>query len=155
VVVISPACRHWYEQWAHLSPTERRKDLGYQEWKHRFGQRLLQEGLLRHWGQDLAAAVAHTSVATPLSVEHYLASAKGAVYGLAPTQDRWLHPGLAPTHPSGLYLTGQDIITPGLAGALSSAELTANVIAGYGTVTDILTGRDLVGDLKGSVGGAV
>jgi all-trans-retinol 13,14-reductase len=48
---------------------------------------------------------------------------------------------------TGLYLTGQDLITPGLAGALSSAELTANTIVGYGTLADILTGRDLVGDL--------
>ena len=111
---------------------------------------MLHEGFLRHFGSHLEPSVTHTLVASPLSVEHFIGSEAGSVYGLSSTTDRWNHTELNPTTGiTGLYVTGQDLVTPGLAGALSSAELTANTVTGYGTLLDILTGRDLVGDISG------
>ena len=47
-----------------------------------------------------------------------------------------------------LYMTGQDLISGGFAGALGSAVLTLNCILGYGTISDIVLKRDLITDLE-------
>ena len=47
-----------------------------------------------------------------------------------------------------LYLTGQDVCSIGFTGALMSGLLTTYSILGYGTLWDIITGRDLFKDLN-------
>ena len=51
------------------------------------------------------------------------------------------------TNIKGLYLTGQDICTLGVTGAMMGGVLTANVIAGYGNYLDILMGNNIINDL--------
>ena len=46
-----------------------------------------------------------------------------------------------------LYLTGQDICTLGFTGALMGGILTAHSILGYGSLMDLLSGRNLITDL--------
>ena len=52
------------------------------------------------------------------------------------------------TEINGLYLTGQDICTLGVTGAMMSGVLTANVIGGYDNMTDIVIGNNIVRDLS-------
>ena len=85
-----------------------------------------------------------------LTFNHYLRSHQGEVYGLAshPTRfqaDDWLRPR---TPVGGLFMTGQDVTTLGVTGALMSGVLTAHAALGYGTLTDLISGRNLVEDLE-------
>ena len=53
----------------------------------------------------------------------------GELYGIDHTPSRFRQKWLKPkTEIEGLYLTGQDILTAGVAGALSAGALTASVI---------------------------
>ena len=66
----------------------------------------------------------------------------------APARQRFRCADLSPHTPvEGLYLTGQDIITLGVSGAVSSGYLTANVVAGYDTLENVLLQRDIMADL--------
>ena len=86
---------------------------------------------------------------SPLTFNHYLNSERGEVYGLEShparfCEDDWLRP---ETPLPGLLLTGQDITTLGVTGALMSGILTAHAALGYGGASDIASGRNLVEDL--------
>ena len=68
--------------------------------------------------------------------------------GRSASPSRWLCPDLSPYTPVGnLLLTGQDIVTLGLTGAIASGYLTANVLAGYGCWENIVLQREIVDDL--------
>jgi phytoene dehydrogenase-like protein len=71
----------------------------------------------------------HAELSTPLSTKHFAAWAHGEIYGLDHTparfRQRWLKP---QTQVPGLYLTGQDVVTCGVAGALLGGVLCASVI---------------------------
>ena len=85
---------------------------------------------------------------TPLTNKHYLGYIHGECIGLENTPRRYTTPNLNPK--SGIenvYLTGQDICSPGFSGALSGAVLAANAILGYGTLMDILLGRECTREL--------
>ena len=47
-----------------------------------------------------------------------------------------------------LYLTGQDITTLGFTGAMMAGILTASEILNYGTISDILSKRNLITDIE-------
>ena len=51
------------------------------------------------------------------------------------------------TNIKNLYLTGQDIVTTGFAGAMTAGILTASDILGYGTIPDIISGKNLIEDI--------
>ena len=51
------------------------------------------------------------------------------------------------THWENFYLTGQDICTLGVTGAMMGGILTANHILGYGGLIDIILGNNVVEDL--------
>ncbi len=70
-------------------------------------------------------------VSTPLSTRHYANYAHGELYGLDHTAARFDRRFLKPRTPiPGLYLTGQDIATAGVAGALAGGYLTSSAILG-------------------------
>ena len=58
--------------------------------------------------------------------------------------DDWLRP---QTDVPGLYMTGQDVTTLGVTGALMSGILTAMSATGYGSAVDIASGRTIIEDL--------
>jgi hypothetical protein len=70
--------------------------------------------------------IAFTDLGTPLSNTTFLGAAKGEVYGMAHTPQRFQLPWLRPTSPiEGLYLSGQDVVTDGVAGAAVAGVLCA------------------------------
>ena len=90
----------------------------------------------------------NASVGTPLTTNHFLGTDEGECYGRSATPARWLAPELSPYTPlRNFYLTGQDITTLGLTGAIAAGYLTANVLTGYGGVENILLQRELCQDL--------
>jgi all-trans-retinol 13,14-reductase len=77
----------------------------------------------------LAPLIVYHELATPLAVAKFTAHEKGGFYGLETTPRRALSEGLSPHTPvPGLFLSGQDVLTPGIAGALWGGMLSAAAI---------------------------
>jgi len=77
----------------------------------------------------LAPLVVYRELGTPLATAAFTAHEKGGFYGLETTPRRVMSDALNPRTPvSGLFLAGQDVLTPGIAGALWSGVLTAAAI---------------------------
>lgn len=71
--------------------------------------------------------VAFAELATPLSFATFQHSADGAFYGLDATPDRILSPlTSAVTDVPGLFLAGQDVVSPGIGGAIMGGVLAAS-----------------------------
>ena len=77
----------------------------------------------------LAPLVVCRVFGTPLATAKFTAHEKGGFYGLETTPRRMMCDALRPRTPvEGLFLTGQDVLTPGIAGSLFSGMLTAAAI---------------------------
>lgn len=127
IEVISVAPYDWFAPWAGSAWKKRGDD--YEALKRRLTEQLL-EKLYAHVPQ-VRGKIDHAELSTPLTTEHFANHPHGMIYGLAPTparfQERWLRP---QTSLPNLYLTGADICTMGVAGALFGGLLTASAIAG-------------------------
>jgi len=77
----------------------------------------------------LAPLVVYRELGTPLATASFTGHEKGAFYGVETTPRRFLSDALSARTPvPGLYLTGQDVMTPGIAGALAGGLLGAAAI---------------------------
>jgi len=77
----------------------------------------------------LAPMIRVTELSTPLSTVHFTGHRRGAVYGLNTTPRRFASRALDVRTPlPGLLLAGQDVCTPGVAGALVGGILAAAVV---------------------------
>ena len=77
----------------------------------------------------LAPMVVYRELGTPLATAAFTAHEKGAFYGLETTPRRIMSDALSPRTPvPGLFLTGQDTLSPGIAGSMWSGLLTAAAI---------------------------
>lgn len=77
----------------------------------------------------LAPLVVYRELGTPLATASFTRHEKGGFYGVETTPRRMLSDALnARTPVPGLFLTGQDVMTPGIAGALSGGMLGAAAI---------------------------
>jgi phytoene dehydrogenase-like protein len=96
----------------------------YLELKEKIEQNLLAQ-FGRHY-PGLAPLVRHVTASTPVSVATYTGAESGAMYGLAPTPERFLNDALRPRTPiGGLFLAGQDVCCPGVTGALLGGLMAA------------------------------
>lgn len=97
----------------------------YEAWKEKISQRLMKE--LFKQLPHLEGQVDHYELSTPLSTQHFVNYEKGEIYGIDHTPDRFRQKFLQPRTPiKGLYLTGQDIVTAGVGGALFAGVVTAS-----------------------------
>jgi all-trans-retinol 13,14-reductase len=127
VEVVSIAPYDWFSAWKDTSWMKRGDD--YEALKKQLSDRLL-EVLIRQVPQ-LADAIAYHELSTPLSTRHFGAYDSGEIYGLEHTPARFCEKALKPRSPvPGLWLTGQDVCTAGIAGALYGAVLCASGILG-------------------------
>lgn len=117
----------WFERWADV-PWRRRGD-DYESLKARLRDRLLE--VLYREVPGVRGKVDVAEVSTPLSTRHFTNYARGEIYGLAHDPARFAERALAPRTPvPGLWLTGQDVCTCGIGGALAGGYLTASCVAG-------------------------
>ena len=99
----------------------------YKEFKKNIEERMLKE-MQKNMPQLMKKCTFH-ELSTPLSTTHYCSSPQGAIYGIAPTPQRWRTQALRPKSPlPGFYLTGSDIGTLGVVGAMLGGVLTATRI---------------------------
>ncbi|MDH7445629.1 phytoene desaturase family protein [Aquimarina sp. 2201CG14-23] len=115
------------KQWEGTRWMKRGED--YDTWKEKIAQRLMKE--LFKQLPHLEGQVDHYELSTPLSTQHFVNYDKGEIYGIDHTPDRFRQRFLQPRTPiKGLYLTGQDIVTAGLGGALFAGVVTASAVTG-------------------------
>lgn len=135
IEMITLAPYDWFEKWED----ERWKHRGeeYEAYKEEFSQRLLKE-LYKQFPQ-LEGKIDYYELSTPLSTKHFVNYEKGEIYGLDHSPARFRQTELRPKTPiKNLYLTGQDIVTVGIGGALMSGLLTAaHVTTSFGLAEKI------------------
>ncbi len=127
VEVISLGPYAWFEQWRETTWNQRGDD--YDSFKTQLSDRLL-EALFEQMPQ-LRDALDYFELSTPLSTEWFNFYDQGEIYGLDHDPERfrqrWLHP---VTPVKNLYLTGQDVVTAGVGGALMGGVLTTGAMLG-------------------------
>ncbi len=116
-----------------------RRDEAYVEMKKDLSDRLLQT-LYQHVPQ-VEGEVAFHDLSTPLTTRWFCNYEKGEVYGLNHGPARFRQRALKPKTPiKGLWLTGQDACTAGIAGALLGGVLSASAILGRNLLKTISAG---------------
>ena len=125
VEVIAPAPYEWFEPWAGSRWKHRAAE--YDAFKESLAERML-EGLFEQLPQ-LRGRIAIKEISTPLTTQHFAGYDRGELYGLDHTPARFQQGFLKPATPiPGLYLTGQDIVTCGVSGAMFGGVLTATTL---------------------------
>lgn len=110
----------------------------YEDLKQRISKRLL--AILFEQLPNLEDSIDHYELSSPLTTKHFINYSKGEIYGLDHTPKRFRQKFLKPRTPiKGLYLTGQDIVTAGVGGALFSGVITASAITGKNYLNVIKT----------------
>ena len=116
-----------FEKWSDTPWKKRGKE--YESIKEELAQRLLKE-LYKQLPQAEGKVNCY-ELSTPLSTKHFVNYKKGEIYGLDHSPSRFRQPFLIPRTPiKNFYLTGQDIATAGVGGALFSGVLTTIAITG-------------------------
>ena len=110
------------ERWASESPDARSSD--YSEFKRAVEEKIFQQ--FEQYFPELAKLAVHRELSTPLSTVSTTGHFQGSFYGLDMTPERLLSEDLRMKTPiEGLYLAGQDVCSPGIAGALWGGVLAA------------------------------
>ncbi len=125
VEVVTLAPYEWFQAFEDRPWKSRGQD--YDAVKQRLTEKLLAALYAEH--PHLEAALDHVELSTPLSTRRFTDFAHGEIYGLAHSPDRFEQKWLRPRTPIGnLYLTGADIVSAGVGGALFGGVLTASAI---------------------------
>ena len=87
-----------------------------------------------------------TELSTPVSTRHFMNSGHGEIYGISATPARFIERGLGARTPiRGLYLTGQDVASLGVAGALMGGVISASAALGknlLSTVSKLVSSKE-------------
>jgi all-trans-retinol 13,14-reductase len=127
IEIVAPAPYAWFEKWRD-TPWGKRGD-DYDAFKARLGEDLM--AYLYDKLPQLRGRVDYYEVSTPLSTQYFCEWQRGELYGLDHDPQRFTQDWLAPrTKIPGLWLTGQDIVSCGVVGAMMGGLLTATAIAG-------------------------
>lgn len=127
IEVVAPAPFAWFERWDGSTWGQRGED--YEAFKQALGERIL-EAMLEKLPQ-LRGRIDYWEISTPLSSQHFNAYARGELYGIDHTPERFAQHWLTPrTRIPGLWLTGQDIMSCGVVGAMMGGVLTAQAVGG-------------------------
>lgn len=135
IEIVAPAPYQWFEKWRDETWGKRGED--YDAFKAKLGERLMAH--LYDKLPELRGKVDYYEVSTPLSTNWFASYQRGELYGLAHTPGRmkqkWLRP---KTTIPGLWLTGQDILTCGVTGAMMAGMLTTTSIVGIRKIAPLM-----------------
>jgi all-trans-retinol 13,14-reductase len=144
VIGVAPYAR--FAAWAGTGWKKRGAE--YDALKSGLRDRLLAE-LYRQCPQ-LDGKVDHAELSTPLTTQHFAGHPSGEIYGLAHTPERFAARHLRPHTPiAELFLTGADICTAGVGGALMGGVLTATAITRKNLLTALLASGGVSGRASG------
>jgi len=119
-----------YESFVKWEGTSwKKRGESYDMLKETISKRLLEQLFIQL--PHLRSCVDHYELSSPLTTKNFVNYDKGELYGLDHTPARFSQKFLRPKTPiKGLYLTGQDIVSAGVGGALFSGLITATAITG-------------------------
>jgi len=127
IEIVAPAPYERFEQWRDETWGKRGED--YEAFKEALGSRLME--YLYDKLPQLRDRVDYYEVSTPLSTNWFGGYQRGELYGLEHTRERlkqdWLRP---KTRIPGLWLTGQDVLTCGVTGAMMAGLITTMSMVG-------------------------
>ena len=127
IEIVAPGPFEWYQDWADKPWGKRGEE--YEVKKEAYAQRLLEK--LYEKMPHLRGKVDYYELSTPLSTDYFCRYSSGEIYGLDHTPERFEQDWLKPkTRLPGLYLTGQDIMTCGVVGAMIGGLLTTVAVSG-------------------------
>ncbi|MCA9050609.1 MAG: NAD(P)/FAD-dependent oxidoreductase [Planctomycetaceae bacterium] len=110
------------EQWADIPPDNRGEE--YRSFRKAIESTLLEQ--FAHYFPRLAELIVFHEVSTPLATASITGHRRGSFYGLDVTPQRITSDALRMKTPlPGLYLTGQDVLSPGIPGAFWGGILAA------------------------------
>ncbi len=105
--------------------------------KEKLSNRLLEE--LYRQLPHLKGKISYRELSSPLSTQHFVNYEKGEIYGVDHSPQRFRQDFLKPKTPvKNFYLTGQDIVSCGIGGALFSGVLTATAITGTNYINKVM-----------------
>lgn len=108
----------------------------YEALKEDLSRRLIE--VLEREVPQVKGEIAYHELSTPLSTRHFADYAEGEIYGLEHTPARFRERALKPrTGLKNFYLTGQDVCTAGIAGALFGGTIAASAILGRNLLGEI------------------
>ena len=124
-----------FEQWEGTDWKKRPAE--YEALKEKLALRLLEK--LYKLEPQTKGKVAYYELSSPLTTKKFVNYERGEIYGLEHSPRRFDSKLLKPaTSLKNFYLTGQDISTAGIAGAMASGLLTASVITGKNLMKKVL-----------------
>lgn len=127
IEVVAPAPFEWFEPWSGSTWGKRGED--YDALKAELGDRILE--IMYQKLPQLRGRIDYCEVSTPLSTQYFNAYERGELYGINHDPQRFAQDWLTPrTKIPGLWLTGQDIVSCGVVGAMMGGVLTAQAIGG-------------------------
>lgn len=102
----------------------KRRGADYDALKQELTEKLCNQ-FFRHL-PELKPLLEFAELSTPVSTEHFTRAAKGAIYGIEPTPERYRTKWLRPRTPiPGLYMSGGDMASVGVIGAMVGGLLCA------------------------------
>ncbi|MGI9531969.1 phytoene desaturase family protein [Lutimonas sp.] len=124
-----------FTSWGDSKWMKRGED--YESFKEKISQRLLKK--LYEQLPQVKGKISHYELGTPLSTKHFMNYSKGEIYGIDHSPKRFRQKFLTPRTPiKNFYLTGQDIVTAGVGGALFAGLLTASAMTGKNFMKKII-----------------
>ncbi|KAM8887768.1 inactive all-trans-retinol 13,14-reductase [Synchiropus picturatus] len=128
----------WFEEWKDTTVRKRGSD--YQDYKMRFARKLFD------WACTLFPKIkdklVFQDVATPLTNMHYLGAQRGAMYSAEHNLERFQAEAVARnrcnTPVKNLFMSGQDVFSCGIAGALHGGILCASAVLDRIVYIDLL-----------------
>jgi len=135
IEIVAPAPYEWFEKWKGTTWGKRGDD--YDLLKDELTERLMQQ--LYDKLPQLEGHVDYVELSTPLTTEWFSAYGRGELYGLDHTPERLQQDWLTPrTRIPGLWLTGQDVLTCGVTGAMMAGMLTTTAMVGVRKMTPVM-----------------
>ena len=122
IEIVAP-CRHdWFTKWKNQPWGNRGED--YEVLKETLSRRLLDE--LYDKLPELRGKIDYYELSTTLSTDFFCRYPQGEIYGIDHDPERFKQSWLKPkTTIKGLYLTGQDVVTCGVVGAMMAGLITS------------------------------
>ena len=123
-----------FTRWAETRWKRRGEE--YDALKQRLAARLREE--VERQVPAVVGHIEHAELSTPLSTRHFMNYAQGEIYGLGATPQRYgLRELSARTPVRGLYLTGQDVTSLGVVGALFGGVVSASAVLKRNLVSQV------------------